>query len=448
MIVDFLIEILKKEKEKDAIIWKNNIFNYEWLLKKISYFNENLTKQNIKTGSVVIIESDFSPNTIAVLISLIEMSCIIVPISNADKTKKQEKTDLIQAEFFLSFDENDDLKIIQLPHTPSHALYKKLKSLNHPGLILFSSGSTGIIKAAVHDFVKLLEKFKVTRTCFRTIAFLLYDHIGGINTLFYTLSNAGCLITLENRIPDFVLKTVEMHKAELLPTSPTFINLILLSEAYKRYDLSSLKIITYGTEPMPEITLKTLNKLFPEIKLLQTYGLSELGILRSKSKNSDSLWVKIGGEGNETRIVDGILQIKSNSTMLGYLNAENPFTEDGWFDTGDMVEVDGEYIKIIGRKSEIINVGGQKVFPTEVENIIQKIDGVAEVTVYGEKNAITNNIVCAKIKLKNNEHSDSVIRMIKKFCQERLENYKIPVKIHITNQNQYSDRFKKIRQNV
>ena len=101
---------------------------------------------------------------------------------------------------------------------------------------------------------------------------------------------------------------------------------------------------------------EALNKIFPQVKILQTYGLIELGVLRSKSKKNDSLWVKIGGEGYKTRIIDGILQIQARSAMLGYLNAPSPFTEDGWFKTGDTVEVDGEYIKILGRKSEIINV--------------------------------------------------------------------------------------------
>ena len=122
-------------------------------------------------------------------------------------------------------------------------------------------------------------------------------------------------------------------------------------------------------------------------------------MLHSKSKKDDSLWVKVGGEGYETRVIDGMLEIKAKSAMLGYLNAPSPFTEDGWFKTGDSVEVNGEYIKILGRKSEIINVGGEKVYPQEIENVILKIDNVAEVTVYGERNPIIGNIVSAKILL-------------------------------------------------
>ena len=179
--------------------------------------------------------------------------------------------------------------------------------------MLFSSGSTGKSKAALHNFSRLLDKFKVERQQMRTVTFLLLDHIGGINTLLYTLSNGGAVISIQDRDPDVVCRAIAEHQAQMLPTSPTFLNLLLMSHAYERYELSSLKLITYGTEVMPESTLTRMHELFPGVKLQQTYGLSELGILRSKSKDSGSLWVKVGGEGFETKVVDGCLLYTSPS---------------------------------------------------------------------------------------------------------------------------------------
>ena len=72
--------------------------------------------------------------------------------------------------------------------------------------------------------------------------------------------------------------------------------------------------------------------------------------IRDRSKASDSLWMKMGGDSHhQTKVVDGILYVKSDMAMLGYLNAEAPFDEDGWYNTGDHVEVDGEYYLIQGR---------------------------------------------------------------------------------------------------
>jgi acyl-CoA synthetase (AMP-forming)/AMP-acid ligase II len=196
---------------------------------------------------------------------------------------------------------------------------------------------------------------------------------------------------------------------------------------------------------MLDNTLKRFHELFPEIILQQTYGLSEIGIMRSKSKSSDSLWMKIGGDGFEMRVVDGILQIKAKSAMMGYLNSPSPFTDDGWFNTGDSVEIDDEFIRILGRKSEIINVGGEKVYPAEVESVIQEMANISDVSVYGEKNPIIGNIVCARVTLIHHEEINELTVRLKQYCQKRLQRYKIPVKVTINTDNQYGERFKKMR---
>jgi len=445
MHVDFIIDILRRNKDNDAIVWQDKEYTYGWLLEKFEYWQKFIQIEGVAKGAVVIVEADFSPNAIALLLALLDNNCIFMPLTQSVSAKRDEYIEIAQGEVLFVIDEKDEVKVSKLPYRATHEIYRKLKELTHPGLVLFSSGSTGASKAAVHDMTYLLEKFKAPRQKRSTITFLLYDHIGGINTLFYVLSNAGLMVTVGGRTPDIVLAAVEKYKVELLPASPTFLNLILLSEAYKRHDLSSLKVVSYGTEPMPESTLKHFHHIFPEIKLLQTYGLSEVGILQSKSKSSDSLWVKVGGEGFETRIIDGLLEIKASCVMLGYLNALSPFTEDGWFKTGDAVEVDGEYIKILGRKSEIINVGGEKVFPQEVENVISEMDNVAEVLVYGEKNSITGNIVCAKVRLSIPEDPRTFTKSLKQHCSQNLQNYKVPVKVQFVREEQYSERFKKVR---
>lgn len=448
MFVDFLLAVWQANRDADAIVWKDQSYTYGWLLERFHHWREKLVAEQVARGAVVILEADFSPNSVTLFLALADYGCILVPLTDSVRAKKAEFISIAQGEVAITLDGEDAVSIRRLAGEASHSLYHQLRTSGHPGLVLFSSGSTGESKAAVHDLLWLLEKFKVRRHSLRAITFLLYDHIGGVNTMLYTLSNAGCMVTIQERAPDAVLHAVEKYRVDLLPTSPTFINLLLLSEAYRRHDLSPLKTITYGTEPMSETTLKRFHELFPHINLLQTYGLSEVGILRSKSKSSDSLWVKVGGEGFETRVVEGVLQIKAQSAMLGYLNAPSPFTDDGWFNTGDAVEVDGEYLRILGRKSEIINVGGEKVYPTEIESVILELEAVAEVTVYGEKNPITGQIVCANVtpsSALNDPERRELIAALKQHCRQRLQNYKVPVKVKLINDKQHTDRFKKAR---
>ncbi len=443
----FFYDIFKANASSPAIVWKDEYYTYNDILVRIKIIHEFINDNAIHPGDIVSVKGDFTPSCIALILSLINNDNIIVPLTYGEQFTEEKKLRIAQVEHLISVDlDTDELSYMCLgTHNELHPFFVQLNKAKTSGLVLFSSGTSGEPKAAVHQFPKLLEKFRSPRPSLKTINFLLFDHWGGLNTLFHTLSNAGVVLATRERKPDVVCSFIEKYKVELLPTSPTFLNLILLSEIYKKYDLSSLKLITYGTEPMPQATLIKAKNIFPNVKFQQTYGLIELGVLRSKSKADDSLWVKLGGEGYALRVIENILQIKADSAMLGYLNAPSPFTEDGYFITGDEVEQDGEYFKILGRKSELINVGGEKVYPQEVENVIIAFPGIKDVTVYSEKHAITGNIVCAKINIENSSDPRQLVKDLKQHCKKQLQSYKVPVKINIIDSPLHSIRFKKKR---
>jgi len=442
--IDFLLEDFAKYNDQVAIIWKDESFSYKNILQRIHKWRDKLT--DLQNGTIVGLEGDFSPETISLLYALIEKNAIIAPFDINHTEKNRKKYEIAQLDLLIRVQSEDDIVFTEMGDGKAkNDLYKNIIENAIPGLVLFTSGSSGEPKAALHNFSKLLDKFRIKRKSLRTINFLLFDHWGGLNTLFHIMSNGGSVVILENRTPDYVCELIEKHKVELLPTSPTFLNMLIISRAYERYSLESLKMISYGAEPMPESLLKNLNKLFPAITLQQTYGLIELGVMRSKSEDNGSLWVKIGGEGFSVRVVDDMLQIKSDSAMAGYLNAPSPFTEDGWFMTGDAVEIKNDYFRILGRKSELINVGGEKVFPQEIENTILEIPDIEDVLVYGETHPLTGKIVCAKIKYAGSEAKAEVVNIIRKYCRAKLEPFKVPVKIQLVDESFESGRFKKAR---
>ncbi len=445
MHLDFLFSVFDENQDKEAIIWHDTVVTYKALLEATRRAMVDLAKLDLRAGEVVSLESDFTPASVAMFLALIERGCIVVPLSPVVESKFEEYREIAGVERVLKPEGPSSWTSSLIPRGAPSSILRQLKATEHPGLILFSSGSTGKSKGIVHDFLPLLEKYKTRKKPLRTITFLLFDHIGGINTMLHTLSNGGCLILVSDRAPDGICRVIESRRAEILPTTPSFINLMLLSESFRKYDLSSLTLVTYGTETMSQATLDNFHRTFPKIHLLQTYGLSEVGILRSKSKSSDSLWVKLGGDGFDIRIREGLLEIKAASSMLGYLNAESPFTEDGWFKTGDAVEVDGEYIHILGRKSDLINVGGQKVYPIEVENVLQLIPGVEEVVVSGELNALLGHIVKARVKTSAPEDLQAFRIRMREFCKDKLPPYKIPQKVEFMKTTAVTGRFKKTR---
>jgi acyl-coenzyme A synthetase/AMP-(fatty) acid ligase len=131
--------------------------------------------------------------------------------------------------------------------------------------------------------------------------------------------------------------------------------------------------------------------------------------------------------------------------MLGYLNAPSPFDDEGFLDTGDLVEQDGEWIKVLGRASEIINVGGSKVFPAEVESVLLEMSNVEDVVVFGQDHPITGKIVVAKFKLSSAETSRELKARMLAFCRAKLQSYKVPSKISLTEDKTYNERFKRMR---
>ena len=431
--------------ESTALIWQDRTVTYGWVLDAIAGWRRYLVDAGVGARDVVSLTAEFSPNATALMVALAEHGCTIVPLTSSVAATREEFLETAQVTIDINLQEDDSATLTRFARVPDHPLYLKLWASQRPGLILFSSGSSGRSKAVLHDFQNILEKFREPRPGKCTLAFLLFDHIGGINTLFHVLSNGGTVVTVSDRSPAVVCEAIEKYQVELLPTSPTFLNLLLISGALDRFPLRSLRTITYGTEVMPESTLFRLRARFPDVVLLQTYGLSEVGILRSRSESSDSLWVRIGGNGFDTRVVDGMLEIRSSSTMLGYLNAPSPITADGWFMTGDAVEERDGLFRIFGRKSEQINVGGEKVFPAEIESVLHAMEGVADVCVHGEPHAIVGNMVVATVRLTTDETLTQFRHRMVQHCRAHLAPFKVPQKVVLGRGELHGGRFKKRR---
>jgi acyl-CoA synthetase (AMP-forming)/AMP-acid ligase II len=338
----------------------------------------------IKRGDVVAVIGDFDSVSISNLLFLIDLGAIVVPLS------PQTRND---HEYFFESALVDKVvegtTVTSRRHDKAHELIEYLRSEGDGGLVLFSTGTTGRPKAILHNMTKFLKRFETPRPALRTINFLMFDHIGGINTLLHTLFNRGVVVATKSRSVEDVLEAIGKFEVEVLPTTPTFLRMILISGLVPDSISGSLKVITYGTERMDQVTLSELASHLPWVDFRQTFGMSELGILRVKSKSRDSLFMKIGGEGVVTRIVDGILEIKSDTRMLGYLNAESPFDADGWYTTHDKVEQHGDFIKVVGRDTEVINVGGLKFMASEVELACLEYPGIDMVSVTSAPNPIT-----------------------------------------------------------
>ena len=428
-VIKDLQQIWSKSDEA-FLIYKNEKLTFKNIIEE-----DKLKISEISTGDCVALIGDFNTQTINIFLRLIDTKAIIVPLTKDTKNQHEIFFEIACVNWTI---ENGIIK--KRTTKKKNKLIEKLKSEKKTGLILFSSGTTGEPKAILHDFEILRKRYKVRRPTLRTINFLLFDHIGGLNTMFHTLFNKGLIVAPEKRSLDNILSVCKKYDIELLPTTPTFLRMLLLSGMIPKEIPSCLKIITYGTERMDEYSLNSLCNLLPSVDFRQTYGMSEFGILRVKSESRNSLYMKVGGDGVETKIINQILFIKSKNKMLGYLNAPYPFDSDGWFNTKDKVEQKGDYIKIIGRDDDAVNIGGLKFMPKEVEDIVSEYPNVLLNKLIAKNNPITGQHIELDVEIKGNDDFNK--KDLLNFLKSKLPSHMLPKRINIKKIN-VSHRFKR-----
>lgn len=307
------------------------------------------------------------------------------------------------------------------------------------GFILTTSGTTGEPKQALYSFEQFLLKFKdVKPNPIKTIMVMGLDHIGGMDVFFSVISRGGKLIFPQEVTPVCICGLIEAERIEFISLSPTFLNLILLTGAHQIYDLSSLKTINFGAEVMPATLLNRLKTALPHIQFKQTFGTTESGTMFVERHPSDPLLIKIPN----SKVIDSKLYVKSDHGMVGYLQHDFTLDSDGYFTTGDLVEEHEGYLKILGRESDSVNIGGEKVSLIEVEEILLNVPGVQDVRVYGEKHVITGNVLVAEVVWDSEQNCRTYI---KEYLKHRVNKHKVPSRINVVPEVAYSKRLKKVR---
>lgn len=432
------IVLLNQYSAKIALIEQGVSYTYRQVLDNIDIKRRQLRETLSSPCSVVLI-GDFSFSAISWLFALLTEKYVVLL-----QTQHVSSNPLLIAKAGIRatiYSENDTINVVEvITESPS---INRLIDENKGGVLLMSSGTAGNPKLIVHAASRLLSKYQFSKKAHSTLGFLLFDHIAGFDTLMYTLHAGGSLVILPNRQVETVLSCLKKYDVEVLPTTPSYINLLLFQSDFNPAYLSNLKIITFGSERMNQSTLSRLIERFGNaIRFEQKYGLTELGSLVIKSKPNDPKWIKLDDRHATWKVVDNLLYIKTNTSLEAYIFPNHEVVCDGWFNTEDNVIVDGEWIQILGRNTDLINVGGQKVYPSEIESIIQQMDGVVQVVVVGISHPIMGQVVKATIQLDHEESESEFRSKLRLFCKDKLESFKIPVLISLSTSDILSERFK------
>lgn len=282
-------------------------------------------------------------------------------------------------------------------------------------ITLFTSGTTGLPKQISHSFGSITRFVRKRKELTVNKWGFSYNptHMAGIQVFFHALINGDSIIRLFGLSKEQILESINKFSITHISATPTFYRLLLpINEKYK-----SVIRITSGGEKFDERTIELINNAFPNAKITNVYASTEAGTL-------------FASDGNEFTIksqFEKLIKIEDNELLIHKsLMGLSDSIKDDWYKTGDLVEILSEnpiIFKFLSRKNEMINVGGYKVNPLEVEDTIRGIDGVIDVRVFAKKNSVLGNIICGEIVLSDKEINESFIR---NQLQNKLQEFKIP----------------------
>jgi acyl-CoA synthetase (AMP-forming)/AMP-acid ligase II len=264
--------------------------------------------------------------------------------------------------------------------------------------------------------------------------------------------------------PALILGIIEKEKVAQLANVPTGWKKLLSYPDFGKYDVSSVKTVATGGGACPKDLKQSILRAFPGSMILDAFGQTEMTPVTSFKIDFDPGQVKdrsVGSSIVETKVVDengnpvaqgeaGEICYRSSTVMKGYYKDDEKTREvmaDGWFKSGDLGYIDetGE-IRVIDRKKECINTGGEKVFPLEVEEIIAQPPAVDTVCIIGVPDEEWGHQVRAVVQLKNG--ASAMPEDIISFCRGKLAGYKIPKTVIFTEDIPFSPAGKMLRQKI
>lgn len=480
---EFITNCSEMYKDKTAIVDGDTRLSYKELDKLSNKYANGLLKAGFKKGDKIVLQLPNCYEFIAISFAMFKTG--IIPIMSLPAHRKNELKGIIEKseavayiakDRYLGFSYVDMIrdikselnKKLEVYILGDNQEYKKFLSLieseypyEYPdvdykniGLLLLSGGTTGIPKLIPRrhcDYIYVAKKTGDRCNVNQESVYLASLPIAhnfplGCPGIVGTFAKGGKVVLCNVTSPDEILPLIEEENVTITGFVPAIANICMDYLEYEEYDLSSLELIQVGGSVLESWLAEKIEKVF-DVKLQQIFGIAEgLILTTNKEDNNKIRWQTQGkpiSEHDEILIVDekgkevevekyGELIVRGPYTIYGYYNLpevnEICMTEDCYFRTGDKARKlkDGNY-QIVGRIKEIINRAGEKITPSELEEILLTHEHINSVQVVGIPDCLQGEAIAVFIL---NGNKELTLEEVRKFLiSNNVADFKLPDKV-------------------
>lgn len=413
MLIAAVREVVRAAPDQAAIVTNDRALTYAQLNARAEAMAGGLAARGLTRFGVV--TSDWSDAiTVLVAASLIGAEPCVYP-GGHDDVERAALAERFEHQAVIT---DDDLAALEA--STAHDGGDDGDGPADASVMILTTGTTGPPKGARHQWGRLLAGVRrgVRPDAHWLLAYNL-NQFAGMQVLLHSIANAGALVLPPTNRPRDALAAMRTHGVTHASATPTFWRFLtaILGDGGPT---PALEQVTLGGEAIPPGLVDELTRWFPAAKISQIYASTEFGSAVSVRDDRIGLPVDVLERDEDAdvqfRIVDGELYARSKVGMLGYYGDDRADPE-GWRPTGDVVEVVGDRILFAGRTSEVINVGGVKVHPLRVEEVVSTVPGVELVKASGRKNALTGQIVSVEVVAKQGVDEDDLEDAIRAACE-------------------------------
>lgn len=314
------------------------------------------------------------------------------------------------------------------------------KTQGNREVLLTTSGTTGDPKITRHSIEELISRIAIDPLKRSGASWMLAYHpasFAGLQVILTALLNRAVIIVPDRMDLQGLVSSYITHRPTHISGTPTFWR-GLLQTSLSPESTEHLQQITLGGELTDQTLLDRLRTHFTNARIVHIYATTELGVIFSVNDERAGFpidWLDSGVNGFGLRQRNGQLEVKRSPSS------------NNWIQTGDLIEAVGDRIHFRGRSDGVINVGGAKANPEEIEEALLSHPEIAEVHVYGRPNTVIGMLVSADVVLRPDSTTDQdKLRVnIHQFAAEHLAAHKIPRMIQFVSEIQISPTGKKLR---